>query len=420
MKPLASVLRPEHLNEFIGQAHLLSEKKPLYEAVTQGRLHSMVLWGPPGVGKTTLARLLARQSGAEFETLSAVMAGVKDIRAVVARAEKRLADDGISTVLFVDEVHRFNKSQQDAFLPYVESGLLTFIGATTENPSFELNGALLSRCSVYVLKPLTQDELTEIAIRALTHCKRTIEDLTPLIAAANGDARLLLNFISIASEMASSRDVSVIPPAVVNEVIKGAHRHFDKGGDNFYEQISALHKSIRGSDPDAALFWCLQILEGGASAHYVLRRLVRAASEDIGNADPRALTIALDAWRTYDYLGDEEGRLAIAQAVIYLAVAAKSNAVYVAFNQASTEVKKSSRAEVPMHLRNAPTKLMKSMDYRKSYRYAHDHPNAYVPGEQYFPDGMSSRYYYPTNRGLEKKIAEKLAFLQQLDEEVDG
>ena len=417
MEPLASKLRPQNLNEFVGQRHILSPGKPLFEAIEHGRLHSMVLWGPPGVGKTTLARLMCEKASAHFETLSAVTSGVKDIREVVARAGKRLESDNQPTVLFVDEVHRFNKSQQDAFLPHIESGLLTFIGATTENPSFELNNALLSRVSVYVLKALSDEELLTLIERAEIASDISIEDKSLLIASCAGDGRTVLNFFSLCVELANAKQVSSIDSALIKEVIGHTVHTFDKGGEHFYDQISALHKSIRGSNPDAALFWCLSMLEGGVSPHYVLRRLVRAASEDIGNADPRALTITLDAWQAYDRLGDGEGFLVIAQAVIYLAVAPKSNAIYTAYNQALNTVKSLKHLEVPIHLRNAPTKLMKQLGYGREYRYAHDYDYAYVPGEQYFPDGIDETFYQPTDRGLEKKIKEKLARLLQLDKE---
>ncbi len=414
-QPLASRLRPKSIKDFVGQTHILAEGKPLYEGVTKGRLHSMILWGPPGVGKTTLALLLSERAQSAFETLSAVTSGVKDIREVIERAKQRKDSKRQATILFVDEVHRFNKSQQDAFLPFVENGLLTFIGATTENPSFELNRALLSRVSVYTLKPLSNEELATLAQRAecLLDCR--IEEKSVLIDASGGDGRKLLNFIAQAHALAMVRD-STIDSSIVKDVIKNTALSFDKGGDHFYEQISALHKSIRGSNADAALFWCMAMLKAGTSPHYILRRLVRVASEDIGNADPRALSVTLDAWQAFDKLGDEEGRLMIAQAVLYLAVAPKSNRVYLAFKRAEQMVGMQSAISVPIHLRNAPTGLMKSMGFGKNYQYAHDYEHAYVPGEQYFPDGISARFYEPSDRGLEKKIKEKMTYLASLDE----
>jgi len=382
----------------------------------------MILWGPPGTGKTTLAKLLAESSGAEIENISAVLAGVKDIRDIVERAKKA------ATVLFVDEVHRFNKSQQDAFLPYVENGVFTLIGATTENPSFELNNALLSRTRVYVLKSLSEPEILQIIDMALEDKERglgqrnielPLELRNMLVQAADGDARQALNYLEICADFAIAKNgKEIIPEEAVQEVLKSGLRRFDKGGENFYDQISALHKSVRGSSPDAALYWLCRMLDGGCDPEYIARRVVRMASEDIGNADPRALTLAINAWQTYERLGAPEGELAIAQAIVYMACAPKSNATYTAFTNAMSDVKSHGSLEVPLHLRNAPTKLMKQLNYGKKYRYAHDEPDGYAAGEQYFPDNIPKKQYYcPVNRGLEIKIAEKLAKLRQLDKE---
>jgi putative ATPase len=416
-RPLADRLRPQTLDEYVGQAHLLASGAPLRRALESGHPHSMILWGPPGTGKTTLARLIANGAHAEFVALSAVQAGIKDIRAVVEQA--RSLRGSKDTVLFLDEVHRFNKSQQDAFLPFVEDGTLIFIGATTENPSFEVNNALLSRARVYVLKSLTAEDLSRLLDRALKDSDRglgalnlTIEQAARelLLAAADGDARRMLNLLETAADLSSAQGAErVLGLDSMRAVIGSTYVRFDKGGENFYDQISALHKSVRGSDPDAAVYWLCRMLAGGCDPMYVARRALRMASEDIGNADPRALTMALEACAVYERLGSPEGELAIAQAVIFMACAAKSNAVYTAYNAASEDAAKLGSLEVPLHLRNAPTRLMKEIGYGKGYRYAHDEPEGYAAGERYLPDGMPERrYYVPAPRGLEIKIGEAL------------
>ena len=418
-RPLADRMRPAGLEDFAGQSHLLAEGKPLRRALDQGRAHSMVFWGPPGTGKTTLARMIASRTDSHFIALSAVMAGVKDIRSAVSEAEQHRQMSGRGTVLFLDEVHRFNKSQQDAFLPFVEDGTLTFIGATTENPSFELNNALLSRARVYVLKMLDEEALHTILARALADEDRGLgnrlraedEALSLIATAADGDARRALNLLELAADLCDGSDISL---AVVQEVVAGGRRRFDKQGEYFYDQISALHKSVRGSDPDAALYWLMRMIDGGCDPLYIARRMIRVASEDIGNADPRALRLTLDAWETLERLGSPEGELALAQAVVYLACAAKSNAVYTAAKAAQADAREFGSLDVPMHLRNAPTKLMKELGYGENYRYAHDEEDAVARGEKYFPDDMQERRYYdPVPRGLEIKIREKLAEIRK-------
>jgi putative ATPase len=419
-QPLAARMRPSGLDSYFGQEHLLAKGKPLREALDAGVLHSMILWGPPGVGKTSLAKLVATLCDAHFIAVSAVLAGVKEIRASIDEA-KQQAQYGRQTILFIDEVHRFNKAQQDAFLPFVEDGTVIFIGATTENPSFELNNALLSRTRVYKLQGLSDNALLQIVEHAIA-----VQPDAPAIAdkqrqrlieAADGDARRALNLLELAIDMAGMQNKASVDAAVMDEVLSGHVRRFDKGGDLFYEQISALHKAVRGSSPDAALYWYVRMLDGGCDPLYMARRVVRMATEDIGNADPRALQIALNAWDVQERLGSPEGELALAQAVVYMACAAKSNAVYTAFNTVKAEVEAAPSYDVPIHLRNAPTKLLKQSGYGAEYRYAHDEPNGYAAGENYLPEELKDQvYYHPVERGLEKKIAEKLTYLRGLDQ----
>lgn len=418
-QPLASRMRPKRLSQYIGQSHLLASGKPLRAAIDSSQLHSMILWGPPGVGKTTIARLISEVCDVHFQSLSAVLSGVKDIRQAISIAKQAKVGSGRKTLLFVDEVHRFNKSQQDAFLPHVEDGTLVFVGATTENPSFELNNALLSRARIYKLKSLDIGQLVEVLKQAIgldqeladKSVSASDEVLTVIARAADGDARRALNILEVASDMAGGAGLT---EALLGEVFGDELRRFDKGGDIFYEQISALHKSVRGSDPDASLYWFVRMIDGGCDPVYIARRVVRMATEDIGNADPRALGIALNAWSVQERLGSPEGELAIAQAVAYLAVAAKSNAVYAAVNAIKQAVADTGSLEVPLHIRNAPTAMMEQMGYGEDYQYAHNHEDAFVPGESYVPPELQGRqFYHPVARGMETKISEKLDYLRK-------
>ena len=414
-QPLADRMRPRQLDQIFGQSHLLAEGKPLRQAIEANKLHSMLFWGPPGTGKTTIARLIAQYSDARFLTISAVLSGVKEIREAIEQAKQHQG----KTVLFVDEVHRFNKSQQDAFLPFIEDGTILFVGATTENPSFELNNALLSRTRTYVLKPISTDEIEKVLRRALQdkddglgNLGLTIDDdaCQMLLKAADGDARRALTYLEIISDLVETKNID---SQLVADVVAQGLRRFDKKGDLFYEQISALHKSVRGSDPDAALYWFCRMIDGGCDPVYISRRVVRMAIEDIGIADPRGLELTLNGWQTYERLGSPEGELAIAQGIVYLACAAKSNAIYSAYNEAMQDAQNSGSLDVPLHLRNAPTQFMKDQGYAENYRYAHDEADAFAAGEHYFPEEMQPKHYYnPVDRGLEIKIGEKLEFLR--------
>ncbi|OGT52453.1 MAG: recombination factor protein RarA [Gammaproteobacteria bacterium RIFCSPHIGHO2_12_FULL_41_15] len=420
--PLATRMRPKNLDEYVGQSHLLAKGKPIASQLAQGHLMSMIFWGPPGVGKTTLAHILSDSIGAHFVAMSAVLAGVKEVRIVVADAQQRLVEQKMPTVLFIDEIHRFNKAQQDAFLPHVEAGTIILIGATTENPSFHLNNALLSRARVYVLKALSEDELKIVMDHALTDKIRGLGEMAlmaseavraKLIQAADGDARQLLGLLELAADFADNAEIK---EEALATVMQASLRRFDNKGDAFYDQISAMHKSVRGSDPDASLYWFVRMIDGGCDPYYIARRIIRMASEDIGNADPRGLTLALNAWEAYERLGSPEGELALAQALVYLACAPKSNAVYKAYNDVTHDMKVYGSLPVPLHICNAPTKMMKALDYHKNYRYAHDEPDAFAAGETYLPEGMPQKYYYePVERGLEIKIREKLLRLRQLN-----
>ena len=418
-EPLAAMLRPRQLADFVGQDEVLGEGAPLRNALEAGNLHSMLLWGPPGVGKTTLAKMVAEYTESRFLTLSAVTSGVKDVRAAIEQAQLSAAQSSRKTVLFVDEVHRFNKAQQDGFLPYIEDGTIIFIGATTENPGFELNSALLSRCKLYVLKSLSDSDLQQILRRGLTHLNGfALSDSQhqQIALAADGDGRRALNLLEIAAEYAG--EAKSLSDQQFEQLMLGRSRRFDKGGDQFYDQISALHKSVRGSNPDAALYWMCRMLDGGCDPGYLARRLTRIASEDIGNADPRALEICLNAWNAYDRLGTPEGELALAQAVVYMAAAPKSNAVYRAYSQVSSDIKAEPSYEVPVHLRNAPTSVARSLGHGEKYRYAHSEAQAYAAGEVYLPEAIETRRYYePVEQGLEIKIGEKLKKLRELDEQ---
>ena len=418
--PLAEFLRPKNVKDIVGQEHLLSDGESLRVAIDSGNLPSMVLWGPPGVGKTTIARVIANNIDAQFISLSAVLSGVKEIRESVEKAKFTLEQQNKKTILFIDEVHRFNKSQQDAFLPHIESGLITFIGATTENPSFEVNSALLSRCQIYVLKILSLDNLTNIINKVMNEYKEIkIDDAAKdiMLTYANGDARRLINLLEMLINSFKPKTDGHINNKLVEKIISDKVRRFDKGGEQFYDQVSAMHKSVRGSDPDASIYWLLRMLDGGADPLYLARRIIKISIEDIGLADPKAQTIALEAYQIFERLGYPEGELALINAILYLALAPKSNASYMAYNDTKAFIKEHQQFDVPLHLRNAPTKLMEKLDYGKNYRYAHNEPDAYAAGVKYFPDEIEPiKFYKPTNRGLEIKIKEKLDYLKSLDD----